>query len=110
MEMEKQLQKIKKRLDNDDPGMMQAGIHDACRNIISDATVTFEHGGVVTETAKAKLMRVFNGQEIWIPKSLISDESSSTITIPEWFADKLERDFYGEDPRIPDEFAYEDGR
>ena len=47
------------------------------------------------ETAAALLLVLDNGQEVWVPKSVVSDaddyeagDSDCTVSVAEWFAEK----------------------
>lgn len=64
----------------------------------SKKTVEFEDVEVVKETERAFLVRLANGDEAWVPKSVIHDDSevfeaegdgaSGTLVLPEWFVEK----------------------
>lgn len=58
------------------------------------ATVEFKNVECIRESAKAILCRV-NGREVWIPQSLVHDDSEvfakghqGKLVIPEWFAEQ----------------------
>lgn len=51
------------------------------------ATVWIDHGGLMHETAKAKLFKV-HGDELWVPKSVIVDEGEEQLGLAQWWADK----------------------
>lgn len=51
------------------------------------SSVWVDHDGVVAETAKAKCFAI-QGEDIWVPKSLIEDEGDEVVAVPPWFAEK----------------------
>lgn len=60
----------------------------------SENTVSFENVTVLYETEKALLVDI-DGDETWIPKSVIHDDSEvykmeteGQLVLPQWFAEK----------------------
>jgi len=50
---------------------------------------------IVRETDKALLLRLESGEEVWVPKSQVSDpgdyaegDENCTVSVTEWFAEK----------------------
>lgn len=61
----------------------------------SSEPVTFESTTCIAETAMAILVRFDGGNEHWVPKSVIKDESevnekddTGDLVLPEWFVEK----------------------
>lgn len=52
-----------------------------------DETTTLEYDNLLYETDKAVLF-VLNGEEKWVPKSLIVDISKNEVEVYTWFAEK----------------------
>lgn len=50
-------------------------------------TVEIDYDKIDFETDNA-LLYVIEGNNVWIPKSVLSDDDGSSITLPLWFADK----------------------
>jgi hypothetical protein len=61
------------------------------------ATTTYRGVRILRGTAKAVLVRFENGKEVWVPQSVIHDDSPSwrpgdagDLIVPEWWAEKME--------------------
>lgn len=52
-----------------------------------DSTVWLDHEGVRRETERAKLF-VIDGDEVWVPKSVIIDENDELVGVQPWWAEK----------------------
>jgi hypothetical protein len=61
---------------------------------VSDETFEIEAEGVKAETDKALLVRLETGDEVWVPKSVIHDDSevfdtenaAGTLVVASWWA------------------------
>lgn len=53
----------------------------------NDDNVYMDHEGMKRETDKAKLFNI-HGESVWIPKSVIEDESEEIVAVKKWWAEK----------------------
>lgn len=65
------------------------------RNMGASKWVHLDVDEILRETEKAFLLRLEEGQEVWVPKSQISEpgiysegDRDATVSVSEWFAEK----------------------